>query len=370
VIAVLFIGLLLAYANGANDNFKGVATLLGSGTAHYRKALSWATLTTALGSLSALIMARGLLATFSGKGLVPLEVVGDPVFSVSVALAAGVTVLLATRLGFPISTTHALIGALVGAGLVSSPSGVDQAQLTRTLIPLMTSPLLAVFLSGIVYPPLRRLRRKLGVSRETCVCVGERVLGVVPGAPGSELVLQAVTLPVLEAGTNVSCQVRYRGRFLGLNARKLLDSAHYVSAGAVSFARGLNDTPKIAALLLVGGTLSPTFAIVGVGLAIAVGGLLSARRVADTMSNRVTEMNPGQGFSANLVTSLLVIGASRLGMPVSTTHVSCGSLFGIGAVTGQARWNTIGGILLAWVVTLPMAGLLAAIFARTLSPAL
>jgi len=88
-----------------------------------------------------------------------------------------------------------------------------------------------------------------------------------------------------------------------------------------------------------------------------VGGLLSAQRVAETMSHRVTAMNPGQGLVANFVTAGLVIGASRLGVPVSTTHVSCGSLFGIGAVTGQAYWGAIGRIVAAWAVTLPIAGL-------------
>ena len=104
------VGVLLAYANGANDNFKGVKTLFGSGTAGDGRALARATLTTALGSVTALVLARGLLTAFSGSGLVPATVVADPVFSAAVALAAGVTVMLATWLGFPISTTHALIG--------------------------------------------------------------------------------------------------------------------------------------------------------------------------------------------------------------------------------------------------------------------
>jgi len=73
-------------------------------------------------------------------------------------------------------------------------------------------------------------------------------------------------------------------------------------------------------------------------------------------------MSPGQGFTANALTSLLVIGASALGLPVSTTHVSCGALFGIGTVTRQAHWRTIRHILLAWVVTLPMAAALGALF--------
>ena len=129
VTTIVFVGLLLAYANGANDNFKGVATLVGSGTTRYPQALLWATLTTALGSMAALVLARGLIEAFQGKGLVPANVAGDSLFPAAVGLAAGLTVLLATRLGFPISTTHALIGGLVGAGLVVSPEGVNGARL-------------------------------------------------------------------------------------------------------------------------------------------------------------------------------------------------------------------------------------------------
>lgn len=359
------IGLVLAYANGANDNFKGVSTLLGSGVASYRRALYWATITTALGSLTALFVAQGLLSAFTGKGLVPPEVVADPAFPAAVALGAGATVLLATRLGFPISTTHALIGALVGAGLVSSATGVSLPTLAHGFaVPLLVSPFVAVALAITVYPPLRLLRRRLGVSAETCVCVGNEIVGVVPGTPTSAQAIAAVRVPTVSLGTRATCRVRYAGEVAGVSARRLADGAHYLSAGAVSFARGLNDTPKIAALLLVGNAVHPGAAIGGVAVAIAAGGLLGARRVASTMSHRVTAMNPGQGLAANLVTSALVIGASRFGMPVSTTHVSCGSLFGIGAITGQGNWRTIKNILLAWVITLPVAALLGASLAH------
>ena len=368
LVIVASIGLLLAYANGANDNFKGVATLFGSATTSYKRSLTWATVTTALGSLTALVLAQGLLASFSGKGLVPPEVVTDTDFPMAVALASGLTVLLATRLGFPISTTHALIGSLVGAGLVASETGINDSKLmSGFVVPLFTSPLIAIAMAALLYPPLRYARGKLGVTKEICVCIGREVVGVVPGAVGSEQAFRAVSLPTLTTGSKATCEVRYRGHLFGFSAARVLDYAHYISAGAVSFARGLNDTPKIAALLLVGNLIAPNLAIVGVGLAIAVGGLLSARRVAETMAHKVTEMNAGQGFTANIVTALLVLGASKFGVPVSTTHVSCGSLFGIGTVTRQAHWRTIGQILLAWLITLPLAGLLAAAFYAGLS---
>jgi len=341
-----------------------VATLFGSGTASYRRSLLWATVTTALGSVTALFVARGLLAAFSGKGLVPPEIVATPSFPTAVALAAGLTVLLASRFGFPISTTHALIGGLVGAGLVTSPDGINTSKLlSGFLLPLLTSPVIAVGLAFGLYPPLRFLRQQMKVTQETCICVEERVVGVVPGTPGMMAAAESLRLPTLVMDDRVRCHVRYRGSVLGVSARSLLDNAHYLSAGAVSFARGLNDTPKIAALLLVGQAISPELAIVGVGFVIATGGLLASRRVAEVMSHKVTDMNPGQGFAANIVTSFLVIVASRFGMPVSTTHVSGGSLFGIGAVTRQAHWDTIRTILLAWAVTLPLAGVLGAGFA-------
>jgi PiT family inorganic phosphate transporter len=139
-----------------------------------------------------------------------------------------------------------------------------------------------------------------------------------------------------------------------------VDALHFLSAGAVSFARGLNDTPKIAALLLVATALNIQWGLVAIALAMAVGGLLNAQRVADTMANKITDMNPGQGFAANLATALLVNTASYHGLPASTTHVSVGSLLGIGIITRQAKWKPVAGILVSWVVTLPCAALLAA----------
>src|SRR5947209_4994334 len=115
---VLLSVLFVAYANGANDNFKGVATLFGSGTAGYRTALAWGTLTTFAGSVTAVLLSSQLVAKFSGKGLVPDALIGSPHFVGAVAISAAATVILATLFSFPISTTHALTGALVGAGMV------------------------------------------------------------------------------------------------------------------------------------------------------------------------------------------------------------------------------------------------------------
>ena len=139
-----------------------------------------------------------------------------------------------------------------------------------------------------------------------------------------------------------------------------MDAAHFLSAGVVGFARGLNDTPKMAALLLALPMLGAQSSMIAIAVAIALGGLLSARRVAETMSHKITGMNHGQGFSANLATGALVILASAFGLPVSTTHVSVGALFGIGLTTRQTNVRVVRNIVLSWVITLPCAALIGA----------
>jgi PiT family inorganic phosphate transporter len=359
-VVILIAGLCVAYANGANDNFKGVATLFGSGTTSFRRALVWATVTTLLGSIAAFLLAGNLIKSFGGKGLVDDALANQPAFAAAVALGAGLTVLVATRIGMPISTTHSLVGALIGTGLIAG-SALNVSNLASTfLLPLALSPIMALTITVIAYPGMRFVRRRLGITHDICLCVGNETIEVLPAGQHAVAFQRAEHLTAT-LGDAVTCQSRYRGQVMGISAAETLDRCHFLSAGMVSFARGLNDTPKIAALLLVSPLIGVSESLVLVGVVIAIGGLLSARRVAETMSQGITTMNHGQGFTANVVTGLIVIGASRFGLPVSTTHVSCGSLFGIGAVTGQAHKKTIATILLAWFVTLPIAAGLAAI---------
>src|SRR4051812_20411962 len=148
--AILVAVLFLAFANGANDNFKGVATLFGSGTARYRTALAWATLTTLGGSLLALALAGGLVDTFKGKGLVPDAVTADPRFLLAVGLGAALPALPPPRLGLPVSTTHALTGGLVGAGLLAAGGDVRFSALTSSFVaPLLFAPVASLVLAVV-----------------------------------------------------------------------------------------------------------------------------------------------------------------------------------------------------------------------------
>src|ERR671913_372846 len=203
VIATLF----LAYSNGANDNFKGVATLFGSGTTNYKAAITWATISTFAGSITSLFLAETLLKNFSGRGLVPNELAASPQFVLAVGLGAGLTVMLATMTGFPVSTTHGLVGALVGAGLTAVGNKVNFATLgTLFFLPLLASPLLAAGLGVVSYVFARGLRVKLGVKKEWCVCVGEVVHQVPIPQPQGLLALAPVTLPQIAVGSVEQCR--------------------------------------------------------------------------------------------------------------------------------------------------------------------
>ncbi|HZE57876.1 MAG TPA: anion permease [Chthoniobacterales bacterium] len=356
----------VAFSNGANDNFKGVATIYGSGTASYQTSITWATITTFAGSVTSMFLAQALLMKFSGKGLVPDAFTGSESFLLAVAIGAGLTVILATRLGFPISTTHSILGALIGTGaVVSGVHGVNLSALGKGFVtPLLLSPLIAVVLGALLYALFHSIRWLLRLPKEWCICVGceERVVAM-PGST-SMLAMRALPMPALTlaAGETVSsCCERYTGAIAGVDAQKIVDAGHFLSAGVVSFARGLNDAPKIAALLLLVKFLTPATEVAIVAVTMALGGLLFARRVAETMSHQITRMNPGQAFSSNLSSGILVILASTIGLPVSTTHVTVGSLFGIGLTTGQANIKTVAGIVFSWMITLPCAAAIAAL---------
>ena len=122
----------------------------------------------------------------------------------------------------------------------------------------------------------------------------------------------------------------------------------------------MNDTPKIVALLLIIKSIGIETGMAAVAIGMAIGGLLNAKNVGLTMSKKITAMNHGQGFTANLVTAVLVLFASKWGVPVSTTHVSVGAITGMGIVTRNVNARVIGQIALSWILTLPIGAALSA----------
>jgi PiT family inorganic phosphate transporter len=363
--------LALAYANGTNDVSKAIATLVGSGVTNYRAAIIWGTIWTIIGAGASTVVAGAMVKTFS-QGLVRSATVIDPVVSSAVLTGSMAWVLLASRTGLPVSTTHALTGAIVGAGLSAfgKESLVWSAIATKIALPLLLSPLLALTVSLIFHPAVRLLAARW---EGACVCVmpASRALVAIDARGGTRTLFQAVRFgqPVMAVPSQCD-RAGLQGLVVGL------DTIHWISSGLASFARGANDAPKIAAMLLLGSVTaswpditSQVAAFGGVALAMGAGSYFGGLRVTTVLAEYVTKMNHTEGLSANLTTSSLVLAAGILGLPVSTTHLSSSAIIGIGLLKGwrAVHWQTVRDMALAWAVTLPASALLAALAYLVLS---
>ncbi|MFN0247068.1 MAG: inorganic phosphate transporter [Kofleriaceae bacterium] len=344
---------LIAFANGQNDVSKGIATLVGSGVTDHRRAILWGSLWTGLGALAGAVVAGAMITTF-GKGLLAAD--STPTFATALAVLFGAAawVLVATRTGLPVSTTHAIVGALTGVALVAfGTGGIQWPLLARKIaLPLLLTPLVALVATAIVL----RVTRRLGNTAD-CACIAAPTALLLPRADGVARI--ALGAPRLIVATEAACAAQ------PVAARLTMDRLHWMTSGATSFARGLNDAPKIVALILAGALLTGNgiaapvwFAVVTVGM--VAGSLYGGRRVMHVLAERVTRMDHREGFSANLVTATLVGLGAWQGLPLSTTHVSTGAIIGAGtARSGAIDWRTVRGLVMAWVVTLPAAALLA-----------
>lgn len=349
--AILLLGL-LAFANGANDVSKGIATLTGSGLTHIRRAIDWGTVWTIAGALAGAVIGIPLIHTFSS-----VISFGNPDLSLQAALSMAIApsfwVLLSTRFGWPVSTSHAITGTLLGIGGVAMGwhSIAWGTTLGKIMLPLLVSPFIAIALAFTLFPALKWATAKI---ENYCLCLTP-IPKIVP--IGKQLAAKAVesTIPVI--GTQERC----RPALTHWSVTK--DHLHWLSSGLVSFARGLNDTPKLVAIILPLLALSKMGFHVGLfvpaAIAMGVGSWIAGQQVTDVLGFRVTSMDPDQGFSANFITAFLVIVASRFGVPVSTTHVAASAIIGVG-LTGDRGINRhkVMEMLLAWIVTVPAAALL------------
>jgi inorganic phosphate transporter, PiT family len=307
----------LAYSNGANDVSKAIATLVGSGVSHYRPAIFYGSFCTVVGACSSSLLAAGLVRTFT-SGLLVGSLHLTAAFALAAVVGAIAWVYLATRLALPVSTTHAITGAVVTTGVLAFGfKHIAWGNLvTKILLPLLLSPVFAFMVGFGLFWCLRRAFPQTHLS-----------------------------------------------------------GMHWLSSSIASFARGLNDTPKIVALgatfLVLQGQIQavPLWLFLLTACAMGVGSLFGGLRVTRTLAERVTKMDHREGLAANLTTALLVGLSSPLSLPVSTTHVSSCAIIGIGMRkgAGNIQWHTVREIALAWIVTLPGAGLLSLLAYLTLN---
>jgi len=287
---------------------------------------------------------------------------------------ASLWVLFASWRGLPVSTTHAIVGAVCGGGIAAlGLNGIAWPSLAaKVLTPLAISPIVAFLVTWALFPVLAAT---LGRWQGACLCLQPRA-GVVVAidAKGNSRVLYQSRAAGLVADTPQGCkETRLSGLTIGMN------SVHWLSSGAASFARGLNDAPKIVSLLLLfltaaGPARSVSLAVIFVlsAAAMGIGSYVGGRRVTEVLAAKVTTMDHVEGLTANLTTSVLVSATAVVGLPVSTTHVSSSAIIAVGARKGvmAIRWVTVREMALAWLLTVPVAAALAGLLVLLLSPLL
>jgi inorganic phosphate transporter, PiT family len=361
------LGVLLAYANGSNDVSKGIATLAGSGVTNYRRAILWGTAWTGLGGFAGALLAGAMVSTF-GKGLLASGIVPTLAAAIATILGAAAWVAFATSAGLPVSTTHAIVGSVVGVGTIAYGfSGVNWAVVGgKIALPLLLSPIVALIATTVVLRSWKYFATPSGNIGE-CLCaeVESSQLSMAT-APDGIVASFLTNVPSfkLTVDSQRACAVERPAAF-----RITINDLHWLTSGATSFARGMNDAPKMVAIVLattalptsIPGFRSVAFLVVTLGM--VAGSWIAGRRVTTVLAEEVTPMDHRGGFVANLVTAALVGPGAALGLPMSTTHVSSGAIIAVGSQSAAGlKWKTVREILLTWVVTLPAAALLGILF--------
>jgi PiT family inorganic phosphate transporter len=269
-------------------------------------------------------------------------------------VGATLWVALATRKGLPVSTTHGIVGSVAGVALVAyGIHGINWPALgAKIVLPLLLSPVLSLALTA----GLIRVSRMLAPDAAAdCMCFRVEATDLRASQQGTA-VLSLVAAPQLHLESCASSAKSYAGI--------TINHLHWLTSGATSLARALNDAPKMAALvlgivLLSGCSQPPILYFIAITAGMLAGSWLAGRKVTEVLAGKITPMDHREGFVANLVTAALVGPGAALGLPMSTTHVASGGIMGI-AAGGSERIDraTVRDMISAWVVTLPAAALL------------
>ncbi|MDI6640663.1 MAG: inorganic phosphate transporter [Methanocellales archaeon] len=311
--AGLLAGFYMAWNIGANDTANEMATSVASGALTPRQAVA---ISATFNTLGAVFMGARVVSTI-GKGIVPQV---EPIGALCAVIAASVFVTLATWKNMPVSTSHSIVGAMLGYGLVSvGIAGINWFVMANVILAWVLSPLAGIAMGFFVF----KFIRGLVLERIEDVSKAERVY--------TPLQIMSASYEAFATGSN--------------------DVANAIAPVAVIMAGGFASELKVPIWLLAFG-----------GIGIAVGTLMWGYKVMETIGKRITgDITPTRGFAAEYSAATVVLVCSYLGMPVSTTHASVGTVTGVGFAGGLSAVNLriVGRIIAYWLLTVPIAALFA-----------
>jgi len=404
VLAVVF-GLYMTWGIGANDVANAMGTSVGSGAITVKQAIIIA----AIFEFTGAFIAGGNVTSTIRKGIVDSSsIAGQPeilVFGMLAALlAAAVWLMIASSRGWPVSTTHSIVGALVGfavAGL--GVEAVHWSKIGMIAASWVVSPALGGLLAYLLMMSIRKLifnteqpfesARKWGpayvflvgfIISLVTLFKGLKHLKLELSVPMSFLSALVFGLIIALVGWILIQKVKVDPEadrdYHFASVEKIFVPMMIFTACAMAFAHGSNDVANgigplaaVASVILSGGEMAqksdlPLWILVLGGFGIVVGLATMGYKVMQTIGTRITQLTPSRGFCATLAAAATVVLASRTGLPVSTTHIAVGAVIGVGLARGVGAIDlrVVGGIVVSWVVTLPVGGVLAALFFFTL----
>ena len=391
------LALYMAWAIGANDVANAMGTSVGSGAL----TIGGAILVAAIFEVCGAFLAGGHVTDTVRKGMLDMALVDREqlIYGMLASLASAGTLLIgATRFGLPISTTHAIVGAIVGFGAVGiGLESINWGRVGQIILSWLTSPILAGVFAFIIFQitrtkildtkdPIAQVR-KLGPVFFFFVFF---VIGLVTMFKGlkplkldldlTEAVIGSLILGLAGAGLGAVLIRRVqlgakdpRHRFS--QVERIFVVLQILTACAIAFAHGSNDVANaigpLAAVahavqeLDLGGKapVEPWMLAIG-GIGIVIGLATWGYRVMETVGKRITELTPSRGFAAQLAAATTIVVASRLGIPISTTHTLVGAVLGVGLARGISALDlrVVGKIIISWVATLPIAAGLSIFF--------
>ena len=322
LIGLIVVALAFDFLNGLHDAANSIATVVATRLLKPVHAVAFAAVCNfAAYFLTLAFPALHKVADTIGQGLIAKDLI-TPAVVFGALIGAMFWNVVTWLKGIPSSSSHALVGGLIGSGVAHAGiGGIKWVGLNKTLIAIVLSPVLGMILT---------------------------------------MFIMLVTSWLLHRASS-------------RHAEKALRGLHIISSGAYSVSHGLNDAQKtmgiITVLLFSTGWLHGKFEVphwvaISCYIAMAVGTLTGGWKIIETMGSRITKLSQHQGFSASLGGSIIVFSASLLGIPVSTTHTITGCIIGAGTArrATAVRWGVAGNVVVAWIITIPASAAVGAMF--------